>query len=92
LFVDYQTQGTYLTVEYQGSNNEWTVLLVDGDWDTKFWWQRHDILGNLITVTWNIGSNAPSGTYRIRHFGASKDIFGKITPYTGVTSTFNVVV
>ena len=71
-------------------NNQWTVVLVDGDWDTKFHWQRHDILGNLITITWDISSTADSGTYRIQHFGSSKDLFGTITPYSGSSSTFTV--
>ena len=90
MFVDYRTQNTYLTVEQLGSNGEWSVVLVDGDWDTKFWWERHDLLGNLITISWNIGPETESGTYRIRHFGASKSFLGKITPYTGVSSTFTV--
>eukprot|EP01119_Soliformovum_irregulare_P003951 TRINITY_DN14980_c0_g1_i1.p1 TRINITY_DN14980_c0_g1~~TRINITY_DN14980_c0_g1_i1.p1 ORF type:complete len:704 (-),score=205.22 TRINITY_DN14980_c0_g1_i1:76-2187(-) len=86
---DFKTQSTYLTVERMVNGN-WEVYRVDGDWDTRFHWQSHLIAESLITIEWFIGDDAPLGTYRIRNFGTSKDIFGTLTPYTGTSSSFVV--
>jgi len=86
---DLRTQDTFLTVEQQ-VNGQWQVVLNDGDWDTKFQWARRYIAESLITITWQIAPNTTPGTYRIQHFGNSKSLTGKISPYTGTSSTFTV--
>lgn len=86
---DYRTQDTFLTVE-QSENNQWIVILTDGDFETRFEWERSGIAASLITITWEIPSYAEPGTYRIRTFGTSLDLFGDLTPYTGTSSTFTV--
>jgi len=85
---DYRTQDTFLTVEKYDS--DWQVVLTDGDFETQFHWQRYGIAASLITIVWNIPSDAPTGVYRIQTFGTSKDLFGYFTPYNGTSSTFKV--
>jgi len=87
---DYMTQSTYLTVEQQQPNGTWKVILNDGDWDTKYFWESVWIFESLVTVTWDIDPSTPSGTYRIRTYGVSKDILGTLTPYTGTSQAFLV--
>lgn len=43
------TGSTYLTVERMNSDNTWSVILTDADWDTKFIWKRHETAESLIT-------------------------------------------
>jgi len=86
---DFKTQQTFLTVEMI-DNGVWTVIATDGDWETKFMWQRHYLAESLITITWEIPENTTPGTYRIRTFGSSKDILGNLTPYQGTSSVFIV--
>jgi neutral ceramidase len=89
------TEKTFLTVEKRtGSGpDDFVVVLTDNDWDTKFKWTRHGIAESLATIWWNLGetSTVEAGTYRIRHFGVSKDLFGTKTPFVGVSSEFKVI-
>eukprot|EP01089_Gocevia_fonbrunei_P013719 TRINITY_DN3575_c0_g1_i1.p1 TRINITY_DN3575_c0_g1~~TRINITY_DN3575_c0_g1_i1.p1 ORF type:complete len:691 (-),score=167.31 TRINITY_DN3575_c0_g1_i1:59-2131(-) len=87
---NFMTEKTFLSVEVE-TQNGWTVIANDGNWETKFYWESVWVLESLITVTWEIPVGTPSGRYRIRHFGVSKDIFGAFTPYTGTSSTFSVL-
>jgi neutral ceramidase len=86
---DFRTGSTFLTVERQ-VNSQWKVVLTDDNWETKFQWQRRFIAESLITITWEIAMDILPGTYRIRTFGSSRDIFGTITPYEGTSGTFIV--
>jgi neutral ceramidase len=86
---DFRTGSTFLTVERQ-VNSQWKVVLTDDNWETKFQWQRRFIAESLITITWEIAMDTLPGTYRIRTFGSSRDIFGTITPYEGTSGTFIV--
>ncbi|GLG99300.1 Neutral ceramidase [Gryllus bimaculatus] len=82
---------TYLTVE-RLENNRWVIEATDAYWETKFKWERTStILGTSeATVLWEVGPNTPPGTYRIRHFGNYKYIFGGVFEYIGVTQNFTV--
>ncbi|KAL9654253.1 hypothetical protein ABK040_010285 [Willaertia magna] len=84
---------TFLTVEKLIGNNQWKVVLVDGDWDTKFRWRRHWLSESIVTITWSIGETFPAspGTYRIKHFGYYKSLDQDIYPYEGTSSEFRVV-
>jgi neutral ceramidase len=86
---DFQTQKTFLTVERQQGGN-WTVILTDDHWETKFFWQRRLVAESLITITWDIAVGTVPGTYRIKTFGTSKSLFGTFTPYEGTSGTFIV--
>jgi neutral ceramidase len=78
-----------LTVE-RNDTGSWTVVKVDGDWETIMRWERRGIAESLITIEWDITPDITPGIYRIRHFGATKSLTGKITPYEGSSSTFRV--
>jgi len=86
---NYHTQGTFLTVEQQISNS-WNIIAYDADWETRLYWTRRDLTESLITIEWYIPTTQQPGSYRIRHFGDSKDIFGTITPFNGTSSVFTV--
>lgn len=58
----------------------------------RFIWTRTSfVLGrSTIEIIWEIPQNANEGNYRIRHFGAVKQIFGGFTQYEGTSDTFAV--
>jgi len=87
---DFRTENTFMTVQQLQPDNTWQVILTDGDWETRFHWERYYIDESLITVTWLIQQDAQPGTYRFQHFGNSKDLLGNITPYEGTSSNFSV--
>jgi len=89
------TQGTYLTVDRKAGNS-WVTVATDGDWETKFRWEKDGVDVKLnaksyATVEWDIPSSTPSGTYRICHFGDAKHISGDVKPFKGCSSAFDVV-
>lgn len=43
-----------------------------------------------MEIIWNTGDNVEPGTYRIKHFGNYKYIFGGIYQYEGSTKDFTV--
>ncbi len=87
---DLKVNDTYLTVEWKDGTT-WKTIYEDRDPVTKLLWERVGISYSKITVLWDIPNDAPSGTYRIRHFGKSKRIFsGRLNDYTGTSSEFSV--
>jgi neutral ceramidase len=90
-------QGTFLTVERQDSDMNFSVIATDGDWETKFFWlsgkdDKFDFgFSHLSTATlsWEIPSNT-NGIYKICYHGDYKHQ-NTITPFTGCSSTFEVV-
>ncbi len=92
---DLKTNSTYFTIEHLNPQGEWKVIAWDAMPETQFSWKRDytsDCFGcSKIEVQWQIPLNAQLGAYRIRHSGAWKSFFnGKITPYEGITQTFNL--
>jgi len=87
------TGATFLTVEKLNSDNTWSVILTDADWDTKFIWKRHGVSESLISIQWAISAGTPAGKYRIQHFGYHKtDPFTSNTkPYSGASPVFAVM-
>lgn len=87
------TDKTYLTVEKLDENNDvWEIIATDANWETKFIWERTSLfLGKSnVDIFWEIGSNTPIGTYRIKHYGYYRHIFSDPKSYQGVTKTFKV--
>jgi neutral ceramidase len=81
---------TFLEVQlFTGS--EWKTVRTDADWDTTFEWTRVGIAASSLKVTWALGSDAALGIYRIVHRGFTLDAFGNISPYQGISPTFQVV-
>jgi len=59
----------------------------DNDVSTTFRWERPHVLSSesTATLTWRVPADAVAGTYRLRHRGDYKHIFGGTTPFTGVS-------
>ncbi|GFX42478.1 neutral ceramidase 2 [Trichonephila clavipes] len=90
---DLMLERTFMTVErFDSTNGNWTVIATDADWETKFHWSRTNmVLGHSeATMSWDIPQDVQPGRYRIRHFGYSKSLFQKISPYKGTSKTFVV--
>lgn len=86
-------EGTFLTVEQlDAAAGTWTVRYTDADWETKFHWQRTSFLSSdsHATITWQTSAVDEPGTYRIRHFGEAKHLFGRRTAFEGTTRTFHL--
>uniref|UniRef100_A0A3P9HFT0 Neutral ceramidase n=1 Tax=Oryzias latipes TaxID=8090 RepID=A0A3P9HFT0_ORYLA len=86
---------TFVTVEmYDNLTDSWEVVHNDASWETRFHWLKGSNRRSNATVEWHIPSSAPSGLYRIRHFGHYKQLQGLqtiITPYEGSSDIFRVV-
>jgi neutral ceramidase len=83
---------TYAAVEYRPSaNSPWQQVRDDSDWGLSFYWRRTSkILGlSEVDIKWEI--DAPVGEYRLRYYGDSKSIRGKLSAIEGVSSAFSVV-
>lgn len=84
-------EGTFLTVSrLNNATGDWTIIATDADWDTKFFWERTNLLlgHSEATIIWDIPKDIKPGKYRIQHFGHSKSVFQRITSYKGTSRTF----
>jgi neutral ceramidase len=86
---DLKIQDTYLKVEKK-ENGDWKTVARDWDPESIFRWKRRWIANSLITTEWTIPEDTPAGTYRIRHFGKYKRLFGKRKDYEGRSLEFEV--
>ncbi|MFJ8433988.1 neutral/alkaline ceramidase [Kitasatospora sp. NPDC094019] len=89
---DLHRGGTFLEVQRQ-LNGTWVRYLDDGDWPTKYRWQRTNALTgeSTATVTWDIAPGTPAGTYRVIHSGNARNgLTGAITGFTGASRAFTV--
>ena len=81
---------TFLEVQRQ-VNGQWMRVADDGDWSTRYQWERVGIAFSNATITWQIPADTPAGTYRIVHHGDEKSGWtGRISSFTGATSGFTV--
>ncbi|GAA3127009.1 ceramidase CerN [Planomonospora alba] len=88
---DLHRNGTFLEVQ-RLVDGRWERHLDDGDWATRFRWTRLNALTGTskATVTWDVAPDTPVGTYRVVHFGDRRNLFGGVTPFTGVSRAFTV--
>jgi len=93
---DYRTEDTFLTVQHQQPDGSWKVIATDGNWETKYKWNRPCTIipeplcaESHATIEWDT-TGAEPGTYRIQHFGNSKSLLGEYTPFSGTTADFVV--
>jgi len=86
------TEDTFLTVERQGAGGAWTVVAVDGNWETAFHWYRHSGISSesFADISWTVPAGTPAGTYRIGHKGYYKHFLGHTVPFSGYTNSFAV--
>ncbi|KAK8483536.1 hypothetical protein V6N13_024619 [Hibiscus sabdariffa] len=89
---DLMTEGTFSLVELLQDQNTWIPAYDDDDFCLRFKWSRPAKLSPLsyATIEWRIPESVVTGVYRIRHFGASKSLFGSIRHFTGTSSAFVV--
>ncbi|KAI8521297.1 Neutral ceramidase [Branchiostoma belcheri] len=87
-----ELDGSFLTVERKKDDGTFEVVHNDASWDTMYKWKRTNVLvgHSEATITWTISPGTPPGTYRIRHFGHSKNLVGEITPFVGSSRHFTV--
>jgi neutral ceramidase len=87
---DLHRNGTFLEVQRQ-VNGQWVRVADDNDWSTTYRWARSGIANSTATITWEIPTDTPAGSYRIVHFGDYKNGWtGKISPFNGASRTFTV--
>lgn len=82
--------GTYLEVQ-QLTPAGWKAVADDGDWSTKYRWDRVFGAESRAEISWTIPADAPLGTYRIVHHGDAKSLLGVIKPFTGTSRSFQVL-
>ncbi|XP_042514234.1 neutral ceramidase 1-like isoform X2 [Macadamia integrifolia] len=89
---DLMTEGTYALVEFFHDKETWVPAYDDDDFCLRFIWSRPSKLSthSWATIEWRIPQSAVSGVYRIRHFGASKSLFGSVEYFTGSSRAFVV--
>ncbi|CAN7137863.1 unnamed protein product [Brassica rapa subsp. narinosa] len=89
---DLMTEGSFAVVETL-RGGKWVPVYDDDDFSVKFKWSRQVKLSpeSQATVEWRIPESAVAGVYRLRHYGASKSLFGAITSFSGASSAFVVV-
>lgn len=86
---DLKHGGTYLSVERR-VDARWQRVADDGDWSTMFRWKRDGASASRVTITWDVPTDAPRGTYRIRYFGDARSLLGTVRPISGTSPTFGV--
>lgn len=86
------TEGTFALVEILEGTDNWVPAYDDDDFCLRFKWSRPSKLStrSQATIEWRIPNSATPGVYRIKHFGASKSLFGSIRHFTGSSSAFVV--
>jgi neutral ceramidase len=86
---DLRTQGTFLEVQRRTASG-WQTVARDGDWETRFRWERVLPAASKAIVEWSIPASAPLGTYRIVHAGVAKGLNRQLSPYSGTSGRFEV--
>lgn len=82
---------TYAAVERL--EETWTRVRDDSDWSLIFNWKRtSEILGTSeVEIVWETENWVESGVYRIKYYGDSKSVGGKITEFEGTSGEFVLV-
>ncbi|KAK8088074.1 hypothetical protein PG997_003035 [Apiospora hydei] len=76
----------------EGEEKKWIAVRDDNDWHLVFRWRRTSELlaTSEVTITWEMETETEPGIYRIRYYGDSKSLRGRITPFEGVSREFTV--
>ncbi|KAF2258935.1 neutral ceramidase precursor [Lojkania enalia] len=86
-------EGTFAAIEQSQGDGTWTQVKNDADWELVYEWKRTNGLTGYsdVKITWDTGISEPaSGSYRIRYYGDSKAVGGKITAFEGASGVFNI--
>lgn len=87
---DLHRGATYLEVQ-RLVEGQWRRVADDGDWSTTLRWKRRGVSASEVTVSWDVPSDTPEGTYRIRYYGDAKSLSGTVREFTGTSAEFRVV-
>ena len=89
---NYRLEGTFAAVEMLQTDGTWKQVRSDYDWALVYAWFREDGLWGTsrVEISWETESWAVKGTYRIKYYGDSKALGGKITAFTGTSSVFTL--
>ncbi|RDW61086.1 hypothetical protein BP6252_12469 [Coleophoma cylindrospora] len=85
---------TYAAVEQlDDETGQWVKVRDDSDWDLIFNWEKtSEVLGTSeVEIVWETPDDIEHGQYRIRYFGDSKAVGGKITAFEGFSGTFVLI-
>lgn len=90
---DLMTEGTFALVESVDASGNWSSVYDDDDFCLRFKWSRPSKLSSrsYAAIEWRIPKTVVPGVYRLRHFGASKSLFGAIRHFAGVSRAFVVL-
>jgi neutral ceramidase len=87
---DLHRGGTYLRVERRDGTS-WRTIYDDGDWSTRFSWQRLKEGRSEVTVLWDIPDDSDTGDFRISYEGDARDDGGGLRPFSSATPAFSVL-
>lgn len=84
---------TYAAIEkFDPQTRSWARVRDDSDWNLIFNWKKtSEILGTSdVEIVWETEEWAAPGRYRVKYYGDSKAIGGKITAFEGTSGEFDV--
>ncbi|PVH80578.1 neutral/alkaline nonlysosomal ceramidase-like protein [Cadophora sp. DSE1049] len=82
---------TYAAIEkLDTTTSRWVRVRDDSDWALIFNWKRTSgVLGTSeVEIVWETEEWASPGLYRVKYYGDSKAVGGKITAFEGVSGEF----
>lgn len=92
---DLRLERTYAAIEFLNPvSDTWEMVRDDSDWDLIFHWRRtNSVLGTSeVDIVWEVGGEGvESGRYRVRYWGAAKEIGGGIEGFEGMGGEFAVI-
>jgi neutral ceramidase len=86
-------EDTYTAVEQQQSDGTWKRIKQDADWELLFQWKRtNGLIGySDVVISWDTSlTSASAGQYRLKYYGDSKAVGGKITSFSGTSGVFRL--
>lgn len=90
---DLRQEDSFVYVDkFDSQNKIWTIVATDANWETKFIWERTNTLfgESRAVIHWDIPDDCQTGIYRIRHYGAHKNILQTISQYAAHSAPFKV--
>lgn len=86
---DLQHNSSYLEIQ-RWNGSSWVYVTSDNDPETRYSWARRLAAQSRVTISWNVPADAVPGQYRILYYGDAKNGLGKISSFTGTSSSFTV--
>lgn len=87
---DLRRGDTYLEVQRK-DGDRWQTIADDGDWSTRFGWERVGPNVSAITISWDVPPDTPAGRYRLVYHGDARPADQPLRPFTATSDAFDVV-